>query len=367
MRLGGLTLLLAVLPLGLAFGESEAERSAREDLERQLKSMVGTPPTKVRIELVGIDQPNYELLEASFVLDGRSLPVPNLKGLEAEGTHLIFHGDVNPGEHRLESKLEFRNKTSQVVSAEGGFKWKPGSEVTFKAASGIEVQIKVTPELSYSGDVKNRIMLKSPATVKMLAKLDDGSMPPPAERPKLVLAEADAGVAEAVVVKGQSAAEKAAEAAEAKKKAREEALAAKQAAAEEKKQKAEEAKAARLAAAEEKQAARLAAAEEKKRAAEEAKNAKVATNQAAKAEPVVEQPVEQPAELPAEVDAGPAPVAVAEVDAGPAVVAAIPPTVPPVTPPPAEAESGLPMPVMIGIGVAVVGLLLFFLARRKKS
>lgn len=374
MRLSRLTVLLALLPAALAFAETDQERQAREDFDKQLKAMVGTPPMKIRIEFVGLDQPNYELTEASFKLDGRNLPITNLKKLNSEGDHLIFHGDVQPGEHRLESKFEFLNKTSQVVSSEGGFKWKPGSEVSFRTESGIQVQIKVTPELNMSGDIKNRIMVKSPATVKMLAKLDDGSMPPMPDRPNLAIAEVDAGVADAgvVVVKGETAAQKAAALAEAKKKAREEAAAAKKAAAEEKKRLADEAKAARLAAAADKKraaedakAAKLAAAEEKKRAAAEAlaaKNNKVAANDTTKTtDPVV------PA--PAEVDAGAPEVAVAEVDAGPVVVAVapVPTPVKPVEAAPVEEEGGLPLPVWIAIGVAVLGLLLFLAARRKKS
>ena len=366
MRLSRLTLLLALLPCALALAETDQERQAREDLEKQLKSMVGTPPTKIQIDFVGLDQPNYELVEASFKLDGRNLPVSDLKKLNLEGDHLIFHGDVQPGEHKLESKFEFRNMTSQVVSAEGGYKWKLGSDVSFRTESGIEVRVKVTPELNMKADIKNRIVIKSPATVKMLAKLDDGTMPDPLERPKLAIGEADAGV---VVVKGESAAEKAAAAAEAKKKAREDALAAKKAAADEKKRLADEAKAARLASADEKKraaadakAAKLAAAEEKKRAAAEAlaaKNQKVATNDP--------KPVEAPVVAKvAEVDAGPAQVAEV-VDAGPTVVAVAPEPVKAVPTPPAEESSGLPMPVIIGIGVAVVGLLLFLIARRKKS
>ena len=372
IRLSKLAVLLAFLPVGVGLAETPQERQAREDLETQLKSMVATPPSKIRIEFIGLDQPNYELNEASFKLDGRNLPVSDLKRLNGDGAHLIFHGDVQVGDHVLETKFEFQNKASQVVSLEGGYKWNVGSRITIpRTESGIEVQIKVTPELNQSADIKNRITVKSPSTVKMLAKLDDGTMPEPAARPNLVFAEPDAGTASGgvVVVKGQTAAEKAAALAEAKKKAREDALAAKKAAAEEKKQKADEARAARLASAADKKraaddakAAKLAAAEEKKRAAAEAIAAR--ENKPPKEGDAV-------VAAAAEVDAGAAVVAAAEeVDAGaPVVVAAIePPPAIKVAPPPAPAEEGgLPMGLIIGVGVAVLGLLLFLLARRKKS
>jgi hypothetical protein len=365
LRLSRLTLLvLALAPASAAFAETDQERQAREDLERQLKSMVGTPPTKIRVDFVGLDQPNYELLEATFELDGTRLPVSDLKKLSSDGEHLIFHGDVRPGEHRLESKFHFHNTTSQVVSEEGGYKWKKTSTVTFRAESGIEVQVKVTPELDLKAEIKNRIKITSPATVKMLAKLDDGTMPDPMERPKVAVAEVDAGTADAgvEVVKGETAAEKAAKLAAAKKKEKEDAAAAKLAAAEEKKRLAEEAKAARLAAAEEKKRAAAEAAQAKKDAALAAKNGNAGTTAGTRvdAAPVV---VDAGVAI-AEVDAG----APEPVDAGPVAVAVAPPPAPkkPEPPPPPKEESGLPMPVLILIGVAVLGVILFLVARRKK-
>jgi hypothetical protein len=381
MRLSRLMLLLALLPAAVAFAETPQEKQAREDLERQLKAMVGTPPTKIRVEFVGLDQPNYELIEASFRLDGRNLPVSDLKKLNSDGEHLIFHGDVEPGPHRLESKFEFRNTTSQVVSAEGGYKWKPGSEVSFKSESGIEVRILVTPDLNMSAELKNRITVKSPATVKMLAKLDDGTMPDPLAKPKIVaVADVPDAGAPAAVAAADPAAEKAAAkkvAADEKKRLAEEAKAAKLAAAEAKKQAAADAKAAKLAAADEKKrasddarAAKLAAADEKKRAAaEDKKRAEdqklaAATPKAAAVTNDTAAPVEPVAAAPAaEVDAGA--VAVAEVDAGPAVVAVAAPPVKVAVAEPVPEASGM-SPLVIGIGVAVVALLLFLVLRRKK-
>jgi hypothetical protein len=355
-RLSKLAVLLALLPVAVSFAESEKQRQAREDLERQLKSMVGTPPTKVRIDFVGLDQPNYELLEATFELDGHSLPVSDLKSLSADGDHLIFHGDVTPGEHRLETRLHFENKASPVVSQEGGFKWKPGSMVAFRAESGIEVQLKVTPELDPSAELKKRIKVSTPATVKMLAKLDDGTMPDPLERPKIVLAAPDAGVE---LVKGPSGAEKAAAVAEARRKAREEALAAKQAAIEERKRLAEEAK-----------AGRLAAAEERKRALEEKRrNAPEPASKHAVAGAAKVPGDEAPAPAAVEPDAGAVEIeaAVAQADAGSVEVAAMPPEPPKKieATPVAPEESGLPLPVLIGLGLAVLGLVLFVVARSR--
>ena len=56
--------MLAVLSAAPASAESEREAKAREELERQLKSMVGTPPTKTPGRL--IVPPGRHAMMASF-------------------------------------------------------------------------------------------------------------------------------------------------------------------------------------------------------------------------------------------------------------------------------------------------------------
>ncbi len=272
-RLGAV---VALLLAATAFAETERERLAREDVERQLKLLVGTPPTKIRVDWVGLDQPQYKIVEASFTLDGKSLPTPSkLSDLDGEGDHLIFFGDVSAGKHVVESKITIENTATQLVSSEGGYQWKVGSTVAFETAAGLEVDVKITPKFDpKQAELKRKFSVSSPTQIKMLAKLDDGSLPPPP--PAFVAAvEADAGVADAEVVKPRTAAEKAAELAAAKKKAKEEADAKKKADADAK-------KAAQLAAAEEAKAKRLAAAEAAKQKAEDAKAAKLAAAETAK-------------------------------------------------------------------------------------
>ena len=71
-----------------------------ESFERQLKSLVGTPPTKIRIDYVGLDEPNYVLLEASFELDGVRLPL---------GEHVL---------HVKRNDLAFDTDAFEVTQAE---------------------------------------------------------------------------------------------------------------------------------------------------------------------------------------------------------------------------------------------------------
>lgn len=201
----GLTLVLVCMA-ALSHAETPAERAARIELERQLQAEVEVPPTKVRIDLVGLDEPNYELVEAVIELDGAPITVSPLKDFQSEGDHLVLHTDIKPGEHRLESRLQFHNGTSQVFSEEGGFTWKPGSVVKFRAEAGIEVQLKVTPILDRAAEIKNRIKIRTESAVKMLAKLDDGTMPEPLKRVEpesKVAAVVDAGTPTVLTVEAK--------------------------------------------------------------------------------------------------------------------------------------------------------------------
>jgi len=350
--------------LGLALQASA--QSAQDELERQLREMVGKPPTKLLLEYEGLDQPNYKLVEISFELDGSSLPVPSLEKLNGEGKHLIFHGDVKPGKHTLDTTVVLTDVAGALFSYEAGYKWKVRNSRSFEQQPGLEVHVVITPELNNAEkDPKKKFVLKSTATPKMLAKLEDGTMP---EAPKPNLAKPaevpDAGAAVAEL----SPAEKARIL---KEQQAEEARAKKQAAMEEAKRKKEEAAAAKAAAAEEKKrkreealAAAKAAAEEKKRQREEALAAAKAPKQPVEATPA---PTPEPAPAPAPAPA-PEPVVAELVDAGAPVVAAVetPKPAQPVQPAEPESGGGFPLPIIIGVGVALLGVIIF-LATRKKS
>ena len=358
------SLIAAVLCLGLvAHAEDEAQRRAREELERQLQQMVGKQPTKVRIDFESLDEPMYKLEDASFELDGRTLSRPALDQLAGEGVHLVWNGDVTPGKHVVAVRVVYTNQASQVVSEEGGYSWKVSGTVSFDVQAGIEVQVKATPQRDPSQkDIAKRFKIRLPAQPVMLAQMDDGKMPEPP--PKKVVEVVDAGTPVAAL----SAAELAAAEKKAKAEAAEEA---KRLAAEAKKQKAEEARQAKLAAAEEKKrkaeearAAKLAAAEEKKRLAAEAAEAKrLAKEGRTKPVEVAEAVVD--AGAPEALDAGEAVAAV--IDAGPPVVAepVDAGALTPVAAEPAEEEGGPPWGLIAGVGGALLLVVLIVVARRR--
>jgi hypothetical protein len=346
----------------VAWASSAFAQNAQDELERQLKDMVGKPPTKLHVEYEGLDQPNYKLVEISFTLDGQALPVPGTEKLN-EGKTTIWHGDIKPGRHRLDTTAVFTDVSGVIFSYEAGYKWNVRKSIGFDQQPGLEVHVLITADVNPSEkDPKKKFDLKTTSDVKMLAKLEDGTMPD-APKPNLaVSAEApDAGTATVVALSPaekakQAAAEKAAAkkaADEEKKRQREEALAAKKAALEEKKRQREEALAAKKAAAEEAKRQREDALAAKKGGAPQGE--KVAT-----AEPT-------PAPTPPEPEAAKAPEVV---DAGPAIAVAEPPKpAPPTTAPtaPAVEEKTSMLPVIVGVGVALLGVIVFFATRRKKS
>jgi hypothetical protein len=170
---------LIVLLIGSgARGEDERQRRARQELEAQLDALVGQQPTRVRVDFVGLDEPNYKLEDVAFYLDDEPVTLSANKDLNSAGTHHIWTGDVPPGRHTLKSKLTVANAASVVVSEEGGYKWKVGGSVAFDLMSGIEVQVRVTPTRDASqSDIARRFKISMPAAPVMLAKLDDGKMP----------------------------------------------------------------------------------------------------------------------------------------------------------------------------------------------
>jgi hypothetical protein len=174
-RLAALAVLLLVPALARA--EDDKARRAREELERELKAMVGKQPTRVRVDFVAVDDPNYKLEEAAFELDGKALQTPLLSEL-SDDTHLLWNGDVAPGRHTLKAKVVYANGASVIVSDEGGHKWKVSGDVSFDVAAGIEVQVRVVPTRDPSQkEIAKRFKLALPAKPVMIAALDDGKMP----------------------------------------------------------------------------------------------------------------------------------------------------------------------------------------------
>ena len=269
-----------------------------------------------------------------------------------EGELPIFVGDIEPGEHVLVSKLVLENTASPVLVAEGGMKWPLQLNVKFNALPGIEVAYQIkTSQNAQATEAKQRFTMTAPHTLRMLAKLDDGSMPEPMKR-TVVATETPVAVAAPADSKSSSPQAVQAEAAAEKKRAAQEAKEAKAQAARD----AKEAK------------------EATRRAAEEAKEAKrrAANDKALPRKPVVEAP--EPAPVMVAQAPVPVPLPVAEpIDAGTVAVAVdagaspvMRPALPPIEARSAE-EKGLPLPLIVGGAVVLLGIIVVLASRRKKT
>ncbi|MGV3623441.1 MAG: hypothetical protein ACO1OB_21660 [Archangium sp.] len=321
--LHSIVLLIALLP-SLALAEDAKAKAAREELERELKGMVAKPPTRVRIDFAEIDDPNYELQEATFELDGKGLLTPPPGALAmANDSVLAWQGDVTPGKHVVTVRLKYKYKVSPVVSADGGREWTLSGDRSFEQQAGIEVRVLVKTTIDPKALVpEKRLVLSLPAQPVMIAKLDDGSIPNAPPRP--------------VVDAGPTA---------------EELAAAKKAEEDEKKRLADEA-----------------AAAEAKRKADEAAQAKLAVADGEPKKPSTDaspRPANDPAPV---VAAVPPPVAAAEpVDAGVQVAVVPPPVVDAgvaLAEPLPEEEGSFPwLAVILGGALAVVVVIV--IARRR--
>ncbi|PZR08370.1 MAG: hypothetical protein DI536_24625 [Archangium gephyra] len=324
--LRSVVLMLSLLP-ALAFAEDAKARAAREELERELQGMVGKVPTRVRIEYAEVDDPNYVLQEAVFELDGKGLLSPPPGALSmADEKILVWQGDVTPGKHVVTVRLKYKNTASPIVAAEGGREWTLSGDRSFEQQAGIEVFVLAKTIVDPKAvAVEKRLTLSLPASPKMIAKLDDGSIPNAPPKPVL-----DAGPTA------------------------EELAAAKKAEEDEKKRLATEA-----------------AAAEAKRKADEAAEAKLAATNAPTNAPTntpTKTPTSEPTARP--VPVAPSPVAAAEpvvVDAGAPVAVAPPPVVDagvPLADTPPDEEGSFPWIVVV-IGGAIGVIVAIVIARRR--
>lgn len=320
--LHSVVLLLSLLP-ALAFAEDAKAKAAREELERELQGMVGKVPTRVRVEYAEVADPNYVLQEAVFELDGKGLLTPPPGALSmADEKILVWQGDVSPGKHVVTVRLKYKNTASPIVAAEGGREWTLSGDRSFEQQAGIEVFVLAKTLIDTKAvAVEKRLTLSLPASPKMIAKLDDGSIPNAPAKPVL-----DAGPTA------------------------EQLAAAKKAEEDEKKRLADEA----------------AAAEAKRKAGEVAEAKPVAANEPKKT-PTAEPTVRPTAEPTAVV--APVAVAVAEpIDAGVAVAVVPAPVVDagvPLAPIPADEEGSFPWIVAV-IG-GVIGFIVAIVIARRRS
>ena len=141
MRLASGIAIISLCFSAVASAQTDAQRRAQEELDRELSQMVGSTPARVRVSFQGLDEPNYDVTQAEFELDGKALVAPSTQALSGSALVPVYLGDVSPGRHVVKARLTILNKRSAVVTDEGGFTWRVAGSVDFDIQRGIEVAV----------------------------------------------------------------------------------------------------------------------------------------------------------------------------------------------------------------------------------
>lgn len=180
----GLILILLVASGSPALADDGRTSRAHWEIEQQLKQMVKLPAASVEIVFDGIDSSRYQLLEASFELDGQSLPKKIPTG-KAGGSTLLFAGDLLPGSHTVAARLVYEQAGAPSIFDDGnGTTFKVPGKFIFSAQRGLFVRVHTRVEVDDGAELQKRLQLAGNADVDLRAQLEDGNLPAPPEKPK---------------------------------------------------------------------------------------------------------------------------------------------------------------------------------------
>lgn len=175
-----LLVLVGLLASGARAAEPVSEEKVREDLDRQLREMVRTPPPEVVVSFEGLPKAEgYKLLESEFLLDGQPLIVPGPETLTNPGLHRLAVMNVEEGAHTLVSQVTYVNDSWSLFSETSGRLWKMTATVNFQTQRGLRVKVRVVPGIVPNApDPRLKIKLNHDVTVEMTAQLADATPEP---------------------------------------------------------------------------------------------------------------------------------------------------------------------------------------------
>lgn len=151
---------------------SQVER----ELDAELKKLVDTPAPRVELLFEGLHQKGYRLVDAQFTLDGMPIATPSAKELDSPGSHPLLTKETSHGRHTLESQVTYTDENSPLAYR-NGYQWKVNSEVNFMTLRGLETRVRTSPVLVEGAEMKKKFGFANQVTARMIARLDDGSMP----------------------------------------------------------------------------------------------------------------------------------------------------------------------------------------------
>jgi hypothetical protein len=167
-----------------------------QELDRELRVVAHVPAPAVEILFEGVESEKYELVEASFQLDGRGLPQPLKPGKLGRAPITLFSGTVAPGPHTFTADLVLKDAAPQGLFSYGDtHRFRIGQEVSLAAQSGLLVRLRTWVRVNdQAEDVTRRLKLVAKLDPQMLARVDEP--PSPSGGPHPVDAGSEAVVAQ---------------------------------------------------------------------------------------------------------------------------------------------------------------------------
>ena len=176
---------IAILSL-LATAAAGADTATLE-VERALRESVHMPPASIELRFDGIDSTRFELLDSHFEVDGVAVERGLAVGGVSTQSQILFFAVVTPGEHLVTASLTFKEaRGASLFQYVEGYRFKlPGRfHLTAQRGLVLGLRLKVHAD-ALATDLRRRLTLEARLEPKMVAQLDDGTMPAPLMPPPL--------------------------------------------------------------------------------------------------------------------------------------------------------------------------------------
>jgi hypothetical protein len=170
---------LALAGVISATGAAQDDKAAAQaEIERQLRaSTAETPPPSIEVNFVPIDQGGYRLEELRVSVDGNPVTAPKVETLSTK--QKLFGGEVKEGRHEVVVGFVYA-AAAGPFSYMTGYKFRLAPHMTIIAKRGLLTSVDVGAHVDNNvDDWKLRVKPSLKEHTTMLAKLDDGDLPPP--------------------------------------------------------------------------------------------------------------------------------------------------------------------------------------------
>jgi hypothetical protein len=169
---GVLVGVLCLCALARADEDLSVERTRRE-VDRLLLKGTSVAPATVELRFDTEASSQYELLQASFALDGRPLETSFPLGPLTSQSRILFFGIVEPGPHVFTAELLFRIARAGLFSYVEGYKLKVPGRVTLNAQRGLVLGLRAGVAMHDVSNLSKRLEFVAKSDLKMVTHSED--------------------------------------------------------------------------------------------------------------------------------------------------------------------------------------------------